>query len=418
MDCPCALVTPEKHGKRALTPESDTAEGDEIIVSTPQKRRREVLVRELQEVSVLRVGPPRATRNAPNTAAPRTPLSKSAASRRSLKTSCSDFLADSPRDRAQEPYVAPPDSVVHLPLGDGLFFRFWSEYSHGYNSPTGFVAGKYTVCNITWAEPPSVASIDPAEFWNHINPAEDRTVWPSPFISVPAKAILHTFKLSDMATFVSNTPGMAEALRLNDLMMRGNFRSTVREVLGSARIQLDARLAAGLAKLCMFVGLSTKSSIGNLSNMVCDFVKGWNFVLENKDSDLWQEVADAFVHVFVVASERPVSFSDQLKVQHGFLDGVRWASGDFNAWYKPCLAIKMQGKATKIGLDDPAALVLANVEQEIRSTRSQTRAHRRAHDRILRGEPTRALEVEEVDPERVLLESGGDSDDDGSVYEL
>ncbi len=193
--------------------------------------------------------------------------------------------------------------------------------------------------------------------------------------------------------------------------MRGNYRTTISEMLGSARVQINGQLATDLARICVFVGLTPASSAGNLSSMICDVVKGWKFVLKHKQLQLWRNLADRFAHAFVVSSEEPVSISGQLNLQLGFLDGMRWvysslytseyvsltqcqANGDFNCWFHKISALQMQRKADTVGLHDPATMILDGLKQQLAATHFKIDAHRRDYRRLLHGHSTRGLLTE------------------------
>jgi hypothetical protein len=139
---------------------------------------------------------------------------------------------------------------------------------------------------------------------------------------IPSHAIISTFALDDFVRCLQKTPSMAEVFQMEVLGRRGGYQTTIRPALGGKGIKLGVELVAGLAKMSLCLGLARASYAIELSYLIRDVVQGWNVALDPREPAEWETMAAAFTHTIVCASKDPVSFSDQLQLQHAFIVGI------------------------------------------------------------------------------------------------
>ena len=78
--------------------------------------------------------------------------------------------------------------------------------------------------------------------------------------------MISTASLAQLVEISNRIPEMG-FLRLKDLSMKGDYRKVILPLFKSANVRIDPVTTTAIAKLAMFFGLSSTSSVDELSHL-------------------------------------------------------------------------------------------------------------------------------------------------------
>lgn len=194
-----------------------------------------------------------------------------------------------------------------------------------------------------------------------------------------------------------------------------------------------------IARICETLHLDM-SKAEMIASLISDLVKGFALQLPQTHEN-WQSTASAeFARAMCALNPDSWDLEGYLNMQWAFLDGCRWAQGDFNARQKPKQMATMFSRAQRTGLESPLDILAA----ELNTAKTSICKYEKKQQDMLQGSASRALLSEPDDDnadaiigtnhaeEAIAIDSdsgseyneddksddGNSSDGDVSLYEL
>lgn len=194
-------------------------------------------------------------------------------------------------------------------------------------------------------------------------------------------------RTSDLCELAERIPAVAEALRLEQLEQRGDYRGKILPEFKRQRVGLSTHVVGGIAKVVKILGLTYQSDTDHLSHVISDIVQGWALDVEGRDSDKWQEAANHFAYNMCRNPGLLPSLKDQELVKMAFLQGVRMGLGDFNVRHTPERLRLMQQRLKARGLGNPAKILMDQLD----GAKIQLRLFEKQQERLLQSGPRLAI---------------------------
>ncbi|KAK5136207.1 hypothetical protein LTR08_003814 [Meristemomyces frigidus] len=214
---------------------------------------------------------------------------------------------------------------------------------------------------------------------------------------IPSCAVIRTISVQEFLDF-ANQEAVERVLRLNILSMKGDYRKTIRPTLHADNITLTPAVITAVARTAKAFGLGTDSTrywsdsaTEQLSQVVADLVQGLHFRIDVLSPQEWQTVAAIFAHVLCRRSVPAASFQQTENIKLGFLAGIQWSLGQFNARHSVQLIAGMQRRAKAVGLESPARIL----SDELDAAKLHLVSYERRQERLLSGYNSAALSLEE-----------------------
>lgn len=182
------------------------------------------------------------------------------------------------------------------------------------------------------------------------------------FKEIPGHAVLSTFSVRDLHSFVNRSPYMSRALRLDALSADNRaFQKVILPSFKADNVRLDSNVISAIAKLAEFMGLDAFSKAEHLAHFWTTVIQGWGLQLDYKDPEEWVQLAAKFARDLGDAGGYILPSRDSRRLELAFLEGVNWASSRvFNTRYatdSEALIRKKDKEALAIGVADPVGLL-------------------------------------------------------------
>ncbi|KAK5703930.1 hypothetical protein LTR97_002943 [Elasticomyces elasticus] len=177
------------------------------------------------------------------------------------------------------------------------------------------------------------------------------------YAKIPAAAILHPgVELGAIRALATQVPVIGQALQFDILDQRGDFHNSLRVILGEAKVQLLPSVINAVARIIRELLPGGDASAQHISHLVTDIIQGWAFEIEAETTpEEWLQMSTIFSHV--LCKGNILDLGRQHLVRAAFLDGVKWACGDFNSRFTAVGIRATLRKAALAGLQDPMAIV-------------------------------------------------------------
>ncbi|KAK3705062.1 hypothetical protein LTR37_013429 [Vermiconidia calcicola] len=230
--------------------------------------------------------------------------------------------------------------------------------------------------------------------------------------------LISTASLAQLVEISNRIPEMG-FLRLKDLSMKGDHRKVILPLFKSANVRIDPVTTTAIAKLAMFFGLSSTSSVDELSHLVSDVTKGFGLCVRKQTREHWRQLSATFAHVFIRNSVLPIDIRDQVKLREAFVIGVAEGLGEFNVRHNAERMQKMLKLAERLGLNDAKIL-----SDECDGAKLHAWMHRKSYQRRFLGMPSQLLLADGVDEAQEESEGEGvnvavveEHEDERIIYE-
>ncbi|KAK1068380.1 hypothetical protein LTR74_005669 [Friedmanniomyces endolithicus] len=285
--------------------------------------------------------------------------------------------------RTKLPLIPVPDALAHPPAS-GLLYRYWDENSYGWNSETGFVAGRFMHNNLTPRPAPKTHEVDDTDVENHL----DRNKVASPFCSA-SNCLLWIMRLALHEARNGAKDGKITLVDVEALPAGGVYHVKPFHKRIKARycFKNGAWRYCGTHEFIIWHEVPCKAIIHTfaLAELLdaCDTTPAFAAMLrvetvgkhmaalKTTTVSQLQEAGIALTAETVTVIARLCKFvgltgrSPLKQLEHflqmAFLHAVRGGLGEFNMMHDPVLIRRMQRKALLVGLGDPRGVVMDSV---------------------------------------------------------
>lgn len=213
---------------------------------------------------------------------------------------------------------------------------------------------------------------------------------------VPGSAIIRTFTPAELQRLVRKDSKLQRILRFEALQGRGSLYRTKIPALKSDGILLTGDLAAAIARLCGYLGLSADMP-EKLSHIVSDVIEGWCLRVEKLDEQQWYQLATLFAKEICAQWSKHLTLADQEKVKFAFLNGIAFGRGKVNCRFQKQLLIKQQRAASAVGLASPAKIIASQLDAAKMAVLSAERVETKRLNAYHQWQVTSASESEDDD---------------------
>lgn len=173
-------------------------------------------------------------------------------------------------------------------------------------------------------------------------------------------AIVHTFTVSELVFLIDRTPIVESIIQPSVLTDKGDYKTSVIQILKQSTNALDAASVSALAVLVRFFGLTHTSSLAQISHILGDLIRGLGIKVTSKDAKAWQSLARAFDHELGLAPSAEARAMTKL----AFLEGICSSFTDWIYGNRVQEEQAMLRRGVKVGLAKPADVVTGELEIE------------------------------------------------------
>jgi len=177
--------------------------------------------------------------------------------------------------------------------------------------------------------------------------------------------VVRTFSVQDLVRYFSSVSTIETIFQLPVLSLGQDYQTKIIPMMQKADNKLTPENISALAHVVLFSGMDHSSSIGALSQMVGDLLRGLGFVLAKYSDAEWLHKAAIFAHAIGKNSDTPLGNKEQ-DLRLAFLNGVVWSLGEFIYQHRMNKMSTMWTRANKIGLDCPARILSSGLDAEKR----------------------------------------------------